>query len=67
MRHLAIATLMILASASAHAQTARFAYPAPAAGVVRVTKDVPYGASGADPLRMDVYPSARVQGTRGRR
>ena len=58
MRHLVIATLMILASAPAHAQAARFAYPAPAAGVVSVTRDVPYGASGADSLRMDVYRPA---------
>src|SRR4051812_22676122 len=64
MRHLAIATLLILASAPAHAQTARFAYPPPAAGVVRVTKDVPYGPSGADPLRMDVYRPASAGDTR---
>jgi hypothetical protein len=42
--------LTVLLGVAAMAQEMRFYYPAPAAGTVEVSADVPYGA-----LRMDVY------------
>jgi dienelactone hydrolase len=40
------------------AQERRFHYPAPPESSYRVTKDVQYGTSGSDALRMDIYRPA---------
>lgn len=43
---------------SAAAQEMQFFYPAPAASSYQVIRDVQYGASGADALKLDVYRPA---------
>jgi dienelactone hydrolase len=43
---------------AASAQDMRFFYPAPAASTFQAIKDVQYGTSGTDPLRLDVYRPA---------
>jgi hypothetical protein len=45
-------------STSAFAQEMQFFYPAPAASSFQVIRDVQYGTSGADALKLDVYRPA---------
>lgn len=54
-----VAFLLWAASATGvSAQEMRFFYPAPAATTFQAIKDVQYGTSGTDPLRLDVYRPA---------
>lgn len=57
MRPLVLASIVALAvpSAVSAQQMPSFKYPEPAASTYRVLTNVPYGASGTDPLHMDVY------------
>lgn len=58
-----IAALLIVAGAAVHsAQEMRFLYPAPAAGALAISRDVPYGTSADVPLKMDVYRPAAPAG-----
>jgi dienelactone hydrolase len=50
--------LVTTSIAPAVAQEMRFFYPAPAAGTFQTIKDIQYGTSGSDPLRLDVYRPA---------
>ncbi len=49
---------LLACASSAIAQERRFHYPSPPESSYRVTKDVQYGTSGSDALRMDVYRPA---------
>lgn len=56
-------TVLALSAVSSHAQDVRFLYPAPASGVVSVSKNVQYGISDTAVLRMDVYRPSGAPGT----
>lgn len=52
-----------LIPSSGRAQGQKFAFPAPVKGIT-VSKDIPYGTSGATTLRMDVYRPPAATGKR---
>ena len=58
MRRCAAFLVWAALAAGASAQDMRFFYPAPPATTFQAIKDVQYGTSGADPLRLDIYRPA---------
>jgi dienelactone hydrolase len=58
MRSLLPALALLACAPSVFAQERRFFYPAPPESAYWVVRDVQYGTSGSDPLKMDIYRPA---------